>query len=130
MSIWLRMPPQRMDFRVERRRRAHGGIGGERAGHERRPQAAMRPEEAGQSQGRRDLRAVDEREPLLGGEGERFEAGAGEGVAGGQADAPEQGLALADHHRGHMGDVGARSPEAPTEPWPGMTGSRSRTSIA
>ena len=87
---------------MEGRRGAHGGVGRERAGDERRLQAAVGAEEAAERQRGRDLGAVDEREALLGGEHDGREAGPAERLGGGQALALEDRLALADHGGGHV----------------------------
>jgi hypothetical protein len=71
-------------------------------GHERGLRGTMSAEEAGQRQGGRDLRAVDEGEALLGGEHDGREAGARKGRRTGHALAGIKGLAFADHHRRHV----------------------------
>ena len=93
---------QRVDIRMERRRRAHGGIGRQRAGDQRRLRGTMGAEQAGQRQRGRDLRAVDQRQAFLGGQHDRLQAGCGESAARRHALAVEEGFALAHHHRRHM----------------------------
>ena len=96
------MAAQRVDFRMERRRRAHRRIGRQRAGDQRRLRRAVGAEQAGQRQRGRDLRAVDQRQPFLGGEHDRLQPGLGEAVARRHALAVEEDLAFADHRRRHM----------------------------
>ena len=98
------MTPQRVDARIERRIRATGGVGGERAGDEARLQQPLGLEESGQGIGGGELGAVEERQPLLGAEHDRRETGLGQRLGGRHALAPIENLADADHRRRHMGE--------------------------
>ncbi len=87
--------------------------------------ARKRPASA--SGGRR-LRTVDEGEALLGGQDDRRQAGLAKGLRTGETLASEEGLCFA-HHDGRHVASGARSPEAPTEPFSGITGMTPFSSI-
>jgi hypothetical protein len=76
-----RLPAQGVDARVERPVAAARRIDGERADDERRLEHGLEREERVQRQCGRDLRAVDERQPLLRGEAQRSDAGVGQRAA-------------------------------------------------
>ena len=67
-----------MDARIERRVRAARGVERQRAGRERRAEQRLRLEQADERVGGRELRAVEQREPLLRLKRERLEPGRGE----------------------------------------------------
>ena len=76
------VPAQRVDARIERRVRAARRVGRQRAGHQRRAEQHLRLEQRGQRIGGRELRAVEQRQPFLGAERDRLEAGGHEGHRG------------------------------------------------
>ena len=88
-SIWPAMAAQGMDFRLERRGRAHDRIGGQRAvtthGSLR---IAPGVEQARQRAGGGELRAVDQRQALLRAQHDRREPGAAQRLAAGHASRP------------------------------------------
>ena len=113
---------QRLDARVERPVRAARRVGRERAGDERRLEHALGLEQAGERERGRDLRAVEEREALLRTELDRREAGARRAPR-----APAAARRRRRHSPSPMSAAarcasGARSPDAPTEPCAGTTG--------
>ena len=124
------MAAQRMDARIERRVGALGGIGRERAGDQRRLEHALDREQRRQRLGGGELRAVEQREPFLRAEHERREAGARQRRVGRHALAGEVRPRRSPSIAAAMCASGARSPEAPTEPWLGITGMTPRASIA
>lgn len=63
----------------------------------------MCPEEAGECQRRRGLRAVDERQAFLGSEHDRLQTGFRKGCRARQALASEEGFGFAHHNGCHMG---------------------------
>ena len=92
--------------RLDAHRRRHVGEAGE--GLEVGDRQREHPEDA--------VGAVDERQPLLGAEHDRFEAGAGERLGGRRDDRPSRGhVPLADHHQRTVGErrqVAARAERA------------------
>ena len=96
------MAPQRMDARIERRVRSARAVGRQRAGRKRRAEQRLGLEQADQRIGGRELRAVEQREPLLGLKRDRLEAGFGERGGGGRDAVADASLAHADHRRRHM----------------------------
>ncbi len=124
------MAAQRMDARIERRVRAARRVGRKRAGRQRRLKHALDLEQAAERIGAGELRAVQQRQPLL-----RLQLGRRQPrVARARRrpacarrstkTSPTPIIAAA------ICASGARSPEAPTEPCAGTTGSKSRCSIA
>ncbi|MNL31108.1 hypothetical protein D3C87_1528790 [compost metagenome] len=94
---------QCVNIGMERSRRTHGGIGGKRTCYQRCLCRAVSAEKTGKRQRRRGLRAVDQRQPFLGGEHDRGQPGSSESFAGGQKRTFIESLAFAHHHGGHMG---------------------------
>ena len=124
------MAAQRVDARVERRVRAARGVERQRAGRQRRAKQGLRLEQADERVRGRELRAVEERQPLLRLQRERLESDGGERFGrrhdrGRRARASPTPIIAAA-----MWASGARSPEAPTEPCEGTTGVTPRSSIA
>ena len=114
------MAAQRVDARVERRVGALGRVGRERAGDERRAEHPLGLEQAGQRIGGRELRAVEQREPFLRARARAARARrAASASAAGRRLAARAGASPTPIIAAAMCASGARSPEAPTEPWPG-----------
>jgi hypothetical protein len=67
------MAAKNLDARVERSVGAFRGVGRQRAGHQRRLKNALGLEQSGERERRGDLRAVQQRQPLLRGKRQRFE---------------------------------------------------------
>lgn len=108
---------------MERRVRSHGGISRKGAGDERRLRRTMGAEQTCECERSRSLGAVDQCQPFLGGKHDRFQAGLFQRLCAGEALAlikasPSPIMAAV------MCASGARSPEAPTEPFRGSSGSR------
>ena len=91
-----------LDAGIERGVAAEARVDRHRAGDERGGQRALRREHSGERQRRRHLRAVEQREPLLGHQLERFQARRGERVGARQHAPADARLALADQHRREM----------------------------
>ena len=98
------MPAQGMDARVERRIRAARGVERQSAGRERRAKQGLGLEQADERVRRRELRAVEQREPLLRLERERLEPNRGQRFGRRHDAIVEESLADADHGGGHMGE--------------------------
>ena len=96
----------------------------------RRAEQRLGLEQADQRVGGRELRAVEQREPLLGLKRDRLEAGFGERGGGGRDAIADARFADADHRRRHMGErreiARTRRPSLAT----GTTGVTPRASIA
>ncbi len=95
---------ERMDARVERRVRAARRVERQRPGRERRAKQGLRLEEADQRVRGRELRAVEQREPLLRLERQRLEPDRGERFGRRHDPIVELRFADADHGGGHMGE--------------------------
>ena len=95
---------QFLDLGPERRRGGHRRIDRERPGHEGRDGEPMGLQRAGERMGAGELRAVDQRQTLLGAKRDRREAGGSQRLAARHPGSPEEGLALPDHRRRHMGE--------------------------
>ncbi len=80
--------------------------------------------------GGHEVRAVDEGEAFLGGQGDRLEVGGRERVGTVDRFAVDDRLALAEQDGRQAWARGARSPEAPTEPIGGTTGVTPALSMA
>ena len=123
------MAAQRENARIERRIGAARRVGRQRAADQRGAEDALDLEQAGERVGGGELGAVQEREPFLGPEfagrePSAFERGCGWQDLVTKRASPTPIIAAA------MCASGARSPEAPTEPWAGTTGVTPRASIA
>ena len=123
-SIWPRMAAQLVDLAAQRRGGAHDRVGRQRRRDDQRCGAArQRAEQAGQREGGRDLRAVDQRQPLLGG---RARAAA---ALPRRAPRRRHRFAVVARPRPRRsaprpyGRAARGRREAPTEPCAGMTGS-------
>ena len=92
--------------RIEGRVGAARGVGRERAGDERGAKDAFDLEEARERMGGRELRAVEEREPLLRAEFAGPSPARSSAADAGSDLAAEARLADADHRRRHMGERG------------------------
>jgi hypothetical protein len=93
---------QGLDARIERRVGAPGGVGRERTADQGCLKGALGAEQAGERQRRRELRAVQESEPLLGPELERRKAERGESLLGGDLAALTPERAVPHQGRHHM----------------------------
>ncbi len=98
------MAPERMDARVERRIRAARAIGRERAGRQGGAERSLGHEQARERIGGRELRAVEQRQPLLGLKRDRLKPDFGERRFSGHDAIADARFAHADHRRGHMGE--------------------------
>ena len=121
-AIWPGLAAQRVDARIERRVASRRGVDAHRAGDQARraaaPRRANRPLERERG---RDLRAVEQRQPLLGAERQRRRGRCGASAsAAGSALAPQARSRPRRSARAERCASGARSPEAPTEPCAGM----------
>ena len=105
-------------------------VGRKRAGDQRRAEHALGGEQDVERDRGRDLGAVDQRQPFLGAEHQRLEAEPRQRLAGGQVLAAERRSRPSPSRAALIWASGARSPEAPTEPWLGMTGSASASTSA
>src|SRR6516164_8991815 len=116
------MPAQFVNAWIERHVRTAGSIGRQRAGHEGSPESGFGFEESCQRVCRRELSPIQQREAFLGTEYDRLHSGIGKCLARRHALAVKSmDFANAHHRRRHVAR-GARSPEAPTEPFAGITG--------
>jgi hypothetical protein len=93
-----------MDARIERRIRPAGRVGRQRAGDQRRFEQQLSLEQAGERVGGRELRAVQQCQPLLGAEAERLQARLGQRLGGRPPALACEDLADADHRRRHVGE--------------------------
>ncbi len=75
-SIWPSVTADGVDARIERLERSLDRFQGQGAGDERRAEHVLRAEQPGEAQRRGHLRAVEQRQPFLGPERERFDSGA------------------------------------------------------
>ena len=91
----------------------------QRADDERRFEHRLEREQRVQRQRGRDLRAVDQRQAFLGLERERRDAGVAQHVGGRARAAPSTSNSPSPISASVMCASGARSPDAPTEPWHG-----------
>ena len=96
------MAAQVVNTRIEGRVRTLGGFGRQRAGDERRLEQQFGLEQSGERIGGRKLRAVQQREPFLGGELDRREACTRKRLGGGKALVADEDFAHADHRHRHM----------------------------
>ena len=110
----------------EARARALQGLEDHRAGDVRRVGEAATADERQGSRRRHELRAVDEREPLLRLERDGLEPRARERLGAGELLALERRAAPRRRAASARCASGARSPEAPTEPRLGTTGTTPR----
>jgi len=92
----------RLDAGVERAVGTLGGVGRERAGDEGRLEHALGLEQTRERQRGRDLRAIEERQPLLGPKRERCELDPGQRVGGRHQFGPERAFADPDQRGGEM----------------------------
>ena len=100
------MAAQAVDLVMKRRGRTHRRIERQRRGDERIDRQPPAVEQRGKGQSGGHLRAVEQREPFLGFEHERFEACALQGRARRHAFAPVEGVAFPDQGGGDMGQRG------------------------
>ena len=129
-SIWPRMAAQRVDARIERRIGAARRIGRQRAGHQRRAEQRLRLEQRRPAH-RRSRTAC--RSAAQGLPWRRAPAATGRprpAPARPARAAPSTKNAPTPISVADMWASGARSPEAPTEPWHGTTGVRPLASSA
>ena len=113
---------QRMDARIERRVGAFQRIGRHRAGDERGGEHLLDLEQPAERQRGRNLRAVEQREAFLRAERQRLQDR--------RFPAPSPPAAISPFTRASPTPIssaaicasGARSPDAPTEPFDGMQG--------
>ncbi len=96
------MAPERMDARVERRIRSARPVSRQRAGRKGGAEQGLDLEQADERVGSRELRAVEQREPLLGVRRERLEADFGERSGGRRDPIAHASLSYADHRRRHV----------------------------
>jgi hypothetical protein len=97
-----RLAAQFVDARVERPIAAARGVDRQRADDQRGLQHRLEAKQGVQRQGRRGLRAVDQRQPLLGRQLQRLDAGAAQQRRGGRAPAVDQHLAFAQQRERHV----------------------------
>ena len=94
----------RVDARIEGRARAERGLHGEAAAHGGGGEQVLGLEEAAQRVGGGHLGAVQERQALLGRQGQRLQPGERERLARLQPAAAMARLALAEQHQRHVGE--------------------------
>ena len=104
---------QGVNARIERRIGALGGVGRQRARHQRGVEHAFDGEQARQRLRRRELGAVEQREPLFRAQHDRREPGAGQRRIGRHGFAGKLHFADAQHRRRHVRERGeiARRPD-------------------
>ena len=124
------MAAKRMYSGVERRVRSACAVGRHCASDKRRAEQRLGLEQADQRISGRELRAVEQSEPLLGLKRDRLEADLGEASGGGRNAIPVAAPPPTPIIAAAIWASGARSPDAPTDPCAGTTGVRPRASIA
>jgi hypothetical protein len=97
------MAAQFVDFRLKRSGRSHDGIGRQARGDDGGFRQAARLKQPGECIAARELGAVDERQPFLGGELDGLKPRRLQGIGTRHDFAAELRLALAQHHRRHVG---------------------------
>ena len=98
-----RLATQRMDARVERAVAAAGGVHRQRAHHQRGFQHRLKAQQRMQRQRGAGLRAVDQRQPFLGPQHQRGDAGGGQRLGSRLALAIHPHLAFAEQGQRHVG---------------------------
>ncbi len=88
--------------RVERHAAGQRGVDGKRAGDDRRGKKVFAQEKSFQRQGRRGLRAVQQRQPFLGREADRLQSGDLQRLRAGNSLPAVGRLALAQQHQCHV----------------------------
>ena len=99
-----RLRPHGVQARVEGRRRALEGLERQRRGDGRGREHALGVAERERARAGHEVRAVDQRQALLGLERDRLEPGLAQRLGAGQPAAADLGLALADQHERRMGE--------------------------
>jgi hypothetical protein len=97
------MAAQFVDFRLKRSSRSHDGIGRQARGDDGGFRQAARLEQPGERIAARELGAVDQRQPFLGGELDGLKPCRLQGIGTRHHLAAMLRLALAHHHRRHVG---------------------------
>ena len=122
---------QRVDARVERRVRALGRFGRQRAGDQRRAEQRLGLEQPGERIGGRELGAVEQRQAFLGAERRAATSPARASASSAGSRSPRDvDLADADHRRRHVrerGEVAATRRPSPAHGTPGSA--RARASL-